>query len=84
MEWKYYIKHIDFSYEDFPKEFLITRYGIWSKEMSIINKIVYLFPSHLPRLIRSYMNRLMDKIKYDILKKERVPFIVPKGYDIIQ
>lgn len=84
MKWKYTMKYIDFDYEDNPSQFLITKYGLWSKKMNITNKLTYLFPNHLPRLIKSYINKFKGIIKHNILKKERPPYIpVPKGYEEI-
>lgn len=81
MKWKKSIQHIDFDYENPPSDFLITKNGLWSNEMSFTEKIKYHSPTHLGKLLHHYWTKGIWFFKYRVLKQPIVNKpLIPEAY----
>jgi len=84
MKWKKSLNRIDFNYDDPPSQFMITKNGLWSKNMSFIEKIRYHLPTHYGHLIKHNWIKLKWFFNHSILKKPTTATpLIPEGYKTI-
>ncbi len=85
MNWKKSLRKIDFSYDDLPDQFKITKHGIWSKSMGLIQRIKYLSSLNLKILLIHYFQEFYSIIRSKFFKKnDKLHPHIKSGYEIIE